>query len=318
MLFLAAGIVIHELGNEQDIRLMGGMAKRTKLAAVAMSVGTLSICGIPPFSGFFSKDAILYATLTHGHPYLFAIGALTAALTAYYMFRMLFVVFTGTYRGEVDPSDLGIRHPELVGTTPPVHAAHAHQEHHAHAPAWIMALPVAILVLPSAFIGLLGFGGESSAWTQYWGTFFSDTTHDSAAALSESDTTGIVLVLVLAGIATAWWRYARAGARNAAVVRLREESIRMPALLSHAFYFDAAIDALFVKPAQRIGRYCDAIFETHVIDGAIHELAIGTRMLGHFFRSLETGFVRAYALILAFGVAFCAAWYGFAVGAFVR
>jgi NADH-quinone oxidoreductase subunit L len=346
MLFLAAGIVIHALSDEQDIRLMGGVRNKAPLAFIAMGIGTLSICGIPPFSGFFSKDAVLYGTLAHGHPYLFGIGAITAGITAYYMFRMLFVVFFGAYRGKVDPSELGIRHPELVGTTAgmPAHGqahqkqahhgkaqsgtthegatahAEAHHEVHAHAPAWIMATPVAILIVPSALIGFLAYGGENSLWSQYWGSFFgmNSVLAEESLPLTESSAGLVVLVLVIAGIVTAYARYATITARKHAISRLREESIRMPAILSHAFYFDAAIDALFVKTSQLLGRIFDRIVEPAVIDGTVHEVAWVTRALGHFFRSIQTGFVRAYALIIAVGVACFAAWYGFVIGAFAR
>ena len=155
-LFLGAGIVIHALSNEQDVRRMGGLARTMPFAAVAMITGTLSICGIWPFSGFFSKDAILYGTLQHGHPYLYVIGVATAAITAYYMFRMIFVVFYGISRSEIDPSDLGVRHPELVGT--PHHATGHATEHHDHAPAWLMDVPVGILILPTIFMGAHLFG----------------------------------------------------------------------------------------------------------------------------------------------------------------
>ena len=100
-LFLAAGIIIHALADEQDVRRMGGLRKRMPLAFWAILTGVLSICGIPPLSGFFSKDQVIYGALQHGHPWLALAGALTAGITAYYMFRLLFVTFLGNYRGDV-------------------------------------------------------------------------------------------------------------------------------------------------------------------------------------------------------------------------
>jgi NADH-quinone oxidoreductase subunit L len=98
LLFLTAGLIIHELHDEQDIRRMGGLAKKMPLAFYAMLAGTLAIIGFPGLSGFFSKDAVIYGALEHGHAWIYAAGVLTAGLTAYYMFRMFFVTFYGSNR----------------------------------------------------------------------------------------------------------------------------------------------------------------------------------------------------------------------------
>ena len=146
-LFLGAGLVIHALNNEQDVRRMGGLWKRMPFAFWVMLTAVLSITGVPGFSGFFSKDEVIYGDLQFGHPWLFAVSALTAGITAYYMFRLLFIAFLGEYRGDVD---------------------------HAHAPAWTMNVPVAILVAPSVAIGAaLMIGGENSPWAQFLAPLFS-------------------------------------------------------------------------------------------------------------------------------------------------
>src|SRR6201996_7225216 len=167
-LFLGAGIIIHSLANQQDVRLMGGLRKQMPFAFWAITLGVLSICGIPGFSGFFSKDAVLSGALAHGHPIMYAAGVITAGLTAYYMFRMLFVTFFGSYRGNVDPSELGLRHPELAGTS--VSAGHHTEEDHphVHAPEWLMQGPVALLMIPTVLIGLLDAGGENSPWGRFF------------------------------------------------------------------------------------------------------------------------------------------------------
>jgi NADH-quinone oxidoreductase subunit L len=99
LLFLAAGLIIHELADEQDVRKMGGLIRRTPVAWWGMLAGTLALIGFPGLSGFFSKDAVIYGTLEQGYPVLYAIAVLTAGLTAYYMLRMLFLTFGGSYRG---------------------------------------------------------------------------------------------------------------------------------------------------------------------------------------------------------------------------
>jgi len=292
-LFLAAGLIIHALGNEQDVRRMGGLRKRMPFAFWAILTGVLSICGIPGFSGFFSKDEVIYGALQHGHPWIYATCIVTAGITAYYMFRLLFVTFFGEYRGAEPAAD-----------------SHGH-----HAPAWIMNVPVGILILPTVAIGAaLLFGGENSAWARYFAPQFATTTL-AAAPISEPQTSGIVLLVVLAGVAIAWMRYATATAQANAVERLRGETERTPAVLVNLFYFDTIIDLVFVRTSQLFGTLVARVLDPHVIDGAVREVATIARNAGTFVRSLETGLLRAYALILAFGAACFIAYYALAAGA---
>ncbi len=308
-LFLGAGIIIHNLGNEQDVRKMGGLRKQMPFAFAAMLVGVCAICGVPGFSGFFSKDAVLTETLSHGHPVMWLVGCVTAGLTAYYMARMLLVTFFGAYRGNIDPSELGMRHPELAGTaSSPGHHPEDDDARHAHAPAWLMSAPVAILMVPSTFIGWLAFGGEHSPWKQYFAPVFP---HDVPTASTPPDwvTSALVLGLIAIGFGVAFVRYGNPKALLEAVPRLRTETVRMPAVLTNAFYFDAAYDALFVKPAAAIGRWFGTVVDPLVIDAGVRETSITATWLGHLFRSFETGLVRAYAFTIAFGVACFAIYY---------
>jgi NADH-quinone oxidoreductase subunit L len=311
-LFLASGIIIHNLANEQDVRRMGGLRKQMPVAFVAILVGVLAICGIPGFSGYFSKDAVLYDTLSSGHPWLYAVGVITAGITAYYMFRLLFVTFFGQYRGNVDLSDLGIRHPELAGTAQsaqPAHAAEEHDEHGnghaAHAPAWIMSAPVIALIPFSIGIGWLAIGGEQSPWRTFFAPVFPHAAAgaETAAPIPELLSGLIVLAVVAVGIALAYLRYGTKAALSDSVARLRAETVHMPPVLANAYYFDAAIDALIVKPAVAIGRFCGTIVDPVVIDGGVREVAHSATWFGHLFRSFQTGLVRGYALYIVFGVA---------------
>ena len=290
-LFLTAGLVIHALANEQDVRLMGGLRKRMPLAFWAMTVGVLAICGIPGLSGFFSKDAVIFGALEHGHPWLYAIGIVTAGITAYYMFRMLFLTFFGEYRGE----------------TP------LHEE---HLPAWLMNAPVAALIVPSVFAGWLLVGGDNSPWHRFFSGQFQ--TAVGPTPLSELATSLLVLLFVAAGIAAAYWRYATQTALANAPARIERESVRMPAALTQLFYFDTAIDILFVKPAIGLGVIFGRALDPHVIDGAVREAVISVRWLGHLLRSFQTGLVRAYAVIMVFGAACFIAYYAFARGLITR
>ena len=311
-LFLGAGIVIHALANEQDVRRMGGLWKRLPFAFVAMLVGVLAISGVPGFSGFFSKDAVVYGTLAAGHPWLYAVGVITAGITAYYMFRLLFVTFFGAYRGSVDPSDLGIRHPELAGTSASSGHHPEEEEPHHHPTSWLMTVPVAILIPFSILIGWLDFGGANAPWQHFFP--YPNEGETARLPLGELLSTAIVLVVVAIGVAIAYLRYGTRGAQAGAVERLRAETIRMPAVLVNAYYFDAAYDMLLVRPARAIGAWFVRVFDPHVLDAAVREVAISAQWLGHLFRSFQTGLVRAYALSIAFGVVCVVAYYAFAFG----
>ncbi len=306
-LFLASGLIIHALANEQDVRRMGGLRTKLPVAFWAILTGVLSICGIPGFSGFFSKDAIISGALAHGHPYLYAVGIVTAGLTAYYMFRLLFITFLGQYRGDVDPAALGMR-----GSAPVTAAADAAHGH--HVPAWIMGMPVVILIVPTVAIGAaLMFGGESSPWARYFAPQFAAQALP-APAISEGMTSLIVLLFVILGFAVAWWRYATKTAQVDAVARLRDESVRMPAFLTNLFYFDALLDLIFVRSSQLLGTLSARVLDPHVIDGAVREVTFVTRTVGTFVQSLQTGLVRAYALVLAFGATCFIVYYALAAG----
>ncbi len=294
-LFLGAGLVIHALSNEQDIRRMGGLWRKMPFAFWAMLTAVLSISGAPGFSGFFSKDQVIYGAMLHGHPWLYAAGIATAGITAYYMLRLLFVAFLGEYRGALD---LG----------------------HLHAPGWIMNAPVAILVAPTVAVGAaLMYGGDNSPWSRYFSSLFGRQippvvgTH--TPAISEALTSALVFALVLAGAAVAWWRYATPQALRDAPERLEGEARRMPALLTNRFYVDDAIELIFVRPAQRLGSFFGSFFDPHVIDGAVRDVAFWAQWLGTLVRSFQTGLVRAYALILVFGAACFIAYYAIAAGA---
>jgi NADH-quinone oxidoreductase subunit L len=314
-LFLGAGIVIHALANEQDVRRMGGLRTRLPFAFVAMFAGVLAICGTPGFSGFFSKDAVVYGALATGHPWLYAVGVLTAGITAYYMFRLLFVTFFGSYRGAVDPSDLGIRHPELAGTAASSGHHPEEEEPHHHAPSWLMSGPVGVLIVPTVLIGWLDVGGNAP-WKQFWAGFFPRASEAAGAApISEALSTALVFVVVVIGFAVAYARYGANAALRDAIARLRNETIRMPAVLVNAYYFDAAYEMLLVRPAYALGRWIDDVLDPHVIDSGVREAAITSQWLGHLFRSFQTGLVRTYALSIAFGVACFVAYYAFAFGA---
>ncbi|MEO6912406.1 MAG: NADH-quinone oxidoreductase subunit L [Candidatus Baltobacteraceae bacterium] len=311
-LFLGSGLIIHALASEQDMRRMGGLRKKMPFAFWMMTIGVVSICGIPPLAGFFSKDAVIYGALEHGHPWLYAVGIVTAGITAYYMFRLWFMTFFGEYRGKVDPSLLGIRHPEFAGEPSDTIDEHGHGEG-TEVPAWVMNLPVALLGIGAIAAGWLLIGGEGSPWHRFFALQFRPQSL-AAPAIGEAATSIIVLVVVLIGIALAYLRYANGGALASAPARLQKETVRMPAALVNLFYFDTALDLLFVRPAVTLGVLFGYRVDPHVIDGTVREVVISSRWLGHLFRSFQTGLLRAYALIVVIGAAAFIAYYAIAGG----
>ncbi|HET9030413.1 MAG TPA: NADH-quinone oxidoreductase subunit L [Candidatus Aquilonibacter sp.] len=312
-LFLGSGIIIHALNNEQDVRRMGGLRAKLPFAFWAMLTGVVAISGIPFLgAGFFSKDLIIQGALEHGHPIMYAVGIVTAGITAYYMCRMLFITFLGNYRGNVDPSELGIRHPELAGT--PAHEEDDAHESHGRAPAWLMNVPVAILMVPTVLIGWLMFGGENSPWAHFFAQTFPHETMAAPAPVSEMFTAVIVFVCVIIGIAVAWMRYGAAPAAENAVERLRVESVRMPAVLTNAFYFDAALDWIFVRASQLLGTLFGRFLDPQVIDGAVRETVFSAQWLGTLVRSFQTGLMRTYAFLIAIGATIFMIYYALAAG----
>jgi len=298
-LFLTAGIIIHALHDEQDVRKMGGLRERMPFAFWAMLIGTLAIIGFPLTSGFYSKDAVIYGALEHGQPVLYFAGVLTAGVTDYYMFRMMFLTFFGPYRGEVPNDQLAIATPEG--------AAHAEAHAASHPPAWLMQLPVAVLIVPTIVAGYVSvsFGSGPSPWTRFFGTSFSvaNSVAGPVLPIAEWVSSTIVLLVVACGIVAAYLRYGSPAVQGAAIERLRSEATGMPAPLARAFWFDDAIEVALVRPAQALGAAIDRFFDPHVIDAGVRDVAWLAGALGALFRMLQTGLVRGYALTIVLGAA---------------
>jgi NADH-quinone oxidoreductase subunit L len=296
-LFLGAGIIIHALHDEQDVRKMGGLYRRMPFAFWAMLLGTLAIIGFPFFSGSYSKDAVIYGTLERGHGLLYLAGVLTAGITAFYMFRMIFVVFFGPDRSEVPDDALAIP------SAP--HAAHAEGHDTSHAPAWLMNAPVALLMIPTVAAGWLSIGGNASPWYQYFGTMFgtSENVASPPLPIPELASQFIVYAVVTVGVVIAYLRYGTPAALSDSVARLRAEALRMPVALRRAFWFDDLIALAIVRPAQAIGSVIGRVIDPHVIDAGVRDIAWFAGVLGFFARALQNGLVRTYALTLAIGAA---------------
>jgi NADH-quinone oxidoreductase subunit L len=275
LLFLAAGIVIHHLAGEQDIRRMGGLRRALPKTWLAFLVGSLALVGIPVFSGFFSKDAILASALASGGYgiVLLAAGLLGTLLTGLYTFRLFFVVFGG------EPS--------------PLVQEHSHGEHHGEGP-WTMTVPVAVLAVLAAIGGLIQIPG---LWH-----LLSDWLDPVAEPLVEATVaqdyaaSAMAVALGLVGIGIAWWLY---GARRAAVPR----NAAAQDVLEHKLYFDELYDLVFYKPAVAIAGLWRRGIEEPLIGGSITGVTFGARRAGGALGEAQTGYLRSYALAIALGAA---------------
>jgi NADH-quinone oxidoreductase subunit L len=275
LLFLAAGIVIHALAGEQDIRKMGGLRDALPRTYWFMLIGSLALAGIFPFAGFWSKDSILAAALASG-PYgivLFVAGLIGVFLTGLYTFRMIFLV----WRGERSPY---VRE-------------HLHDTSHGEAP-FSMYAAVAVLAVLSVVGG----------WIQIAGIWhpLSDWLHPVAEPLVEPSvlqdwlTSLVAMALGLGGIYLAWLLY---GERSLAVPS-------MPAarrLLEHKLYFDELYDAVFYKPAVAVANVLRRGVEEPLVDGSIDAAAATVREAGRAATIVQTGYLRSYALALTAGLA---------------
>jgi NADH-quinone oxidoreductase subunit L len=275
LLFLGAGIVIHALTGEQDIRRMGGLGRLLPRTWVAMLVGALALSAIPPFAGFFSKDSLLATTLDAGAygQVLWVVGLVGTFLTALYTFRMIFIVFGG------EPS--------------PFVREHLHRPGHTMPALW-MAWTVGALAVLSIIGGWIQFGSLWDPITTFLDPVAPSGVHASGA--EEAITSVLAVGLAVVGIGVAWWIYA---ARRAEVPRWAFGQ----QLLEHKLYFDEAYDAVFYRPAVWVANAAIRFVEGPLILGSIRELAEGTRLLATRLSEAQTGLLRTYALALGSGAA---------------
>jgi len=276
-LFLGAGNIIHALHDEQDLRKMGGLRAKLPTTWLVMLSGCLAISGIPPFSGFFSKDEILGRVLHAGgwHTILWVAGVVTAGLTAFYMFRLFFLAFHGRYGGDREVYE------------------------HAHEAPLVMLAPVGILGL----LALVGGWVQIPDVTHSFDTFLSPTfTRYKVTFAGQSDLATnwasilFILVIALIGIAVAYRNYAGA-------VRRPFRGLQpVYQLLLHKYYVDEAYNELIVLPLRGGARALYRIVDRAGIDGIVNGAARAVRGISLEVSPLESGYVRTYALSIFLGV----------------
>jgi NAD(P)H-quinone oxidoreductase subunit 5 len=306
MMFLGSGSVIHGMEEvvghnpalAQDMRLMGGLRKYMPITASTFFVGTLAISGIPPFAGFWSKDEILGATYA-ANPLLWVIGFATAGITAFYMFRMYFSTFEGSFRG----NDIKIQQQLMAAARPSgvdAHADHAHDDGHGshaskpHESPWSMTLPLVILAVPSALIGLVG-----TPFNNYFEAFISAPGH-VAELTHEFDLNEFLIMagssvgIGLIGITLASLMYLSRKIDPSAIAS------KIPALYNlslNKWYIDDIYNSVFVVGLRRVARQVMEV-DYRVVDGAVNLTGLATLLGGEGLKYLETGRAQFYALII--------------------
>jgi NADH-quinone oxidoreductase subunit L len=295
LLFLAAGAVIHALRDEQDMKRMGGLFRRIPLTFWTFLVGFLALAAVPPFDGFWSKDAIL-AAAWHKSPALWAVGVVTAFLTAYYMSRQVMLVFSGEARWTSAAAAHGAAGDSgHVGAPVPAGSA-GHADAHGHTgplephdPPLTMLIPLLILAVASTIGWLLNAPFAGLNFIDKWlAPVFPSTV---ATPFTVPTGTKWIIGLVATG-AVFLGLFSGMGAWRRVVDRPRLE----PAFLGRAWYIDDGVSALVSGPLARMANAFSFVIEGKWVDGVVHGLSASVAASGRQLRRIQTGYVRNYAL----------------------
>jgi len=304
LLFLAAGSVIIAMHHDQDIRNMGGLRKYMPITWITSLIGSLALIGTPFFSGFYSKDSIIEAVqLTNIPGASFAYFAVVAGVfvTAFYSFRMYFLVFHGE---------------ERFGKAHHGHDDHGHDEHHGLAPgqkphetSWVITLPLILLAIPSVAIGFFTIG--TFLHTDYFGDaiFISDEHpamhemyehYEGAVGMALHGMTTLPFWLAVAGVASAWFLYLK---RPEIPALIQKRFSWVYTLLDQKYYFDRFNDWFFAGGARGASRYLWKFGDVKLIDGFfVNGSAKVVGMFSGVLRGFQTGYVYHYAFWMIVGV----------------
>ncbi|MCL7453202.1 MAG: NADH-quinone oxidoreductase subunit L [Anaerolineae bacterium] len=280
LLFLGAGSVMHALSGELDIFKMGELRKKLPWTFRTFLIGVLALSGVPFFSGFFSKEAILSGAFEGGAIVPWLLGLVTAGLTAFYAFRVLFVAFYGKSRLDKKV------------------------ERHVHESPWVMIVPMALLAVlafAGGYIGLPRVLGIGSAVEEFLAPVFADSTlvHTAGEATLEWLLIGLSVVAVAAGILAAWWIYVR---NWGLAGRLTQSARRLYDLAFAGYHADRAYMEAIVQPLRMLGEGLAGAVEQRSIDRAVNGVGELVGLAGEGLRRLQTGLVRNYALAMFLGV----------------
>jgi len=274
LLFLGAGSVIHAMGGEQDIRKMGGLRKKLPITYITFLAATLAISGIPPFSGFFSKDMILTKAFEHNIVlYVLALG--TALITCFYMFRLLYLVFFGEQR-----------------------MANAHP----HESPKVMTIPLMVLSILSVFGGFLNipalFGGNLSFSAYLDSAVVSKTSEE----ISHTTEIGMILLSVALLAVIIYWAY-QTFVKKAEIPSGDEVKLTpVQQIIANKFYIDEFYRAAFEKPFGNLSVFLFRKVETAILDPAVSQIGRATATLGTLTRKLQQGNISFYLFAMVAGI----------------
>lgn len=279
LLFLGAGSVIHAMGGEQDIRKMGGLSGKIKITFVTMLLGTIAISGVPPFSGFFSKDEILAHTYEHSK-ILWLIGMIASMLTAFYMFRLLFLTFYGKFRGTHE------------------------QEHHLHESPSSMTFPLIVLAILSVVGGLLGL-------PEFW--HLPNWMHDNLESviirkdpsILAHETEWFLMGLAVAGAGAVIYFTYLVYMKNNVLPASKEEQMKpWQRLIYNKYFVDEFYDATIRKPLDFLSTLFHKFMDIQVVDGIVNTIGNSVKAIGSVVRLVQTGNIGFYVMSMAMGVVF--------------
>ena len=304
LLFLAAGSVIIGMHHNQDIRYMGGLKKYMKITWLTSLIGSLALIGFPLFSGFYSKDTIIEAvheSRIFGHGYAYFAVMAGVFVTAFYSFRMYFLVFHGKERYDEAPHDE--HHHDDHGHGHGTHGGKPHES------PWVVTIPLILLAIPSAILGY--FGVEKIVHGDWFKGVISVTQeHDTISALTAKfhgplgmaihGLSTLPLLLALLGVALSYYLYVMNPALPA---KLRKQFSGIVTILEEKYYFDRFNEFFFAGGARKLGEGLFRYGDRAMIDGAmVNGSARGIGMLSGVMRHLQTGYVYHYAFVMVAGV----------------
>ncbi len=275
LMFLTAGSVMHAMSDELDMRKMGGLYSKMKITAWTFIIGALAISGIPPLSGFWSKDEILSKAYASGNIGIWALGAATAFLTAFYMFRLIFMTFFGESRVE----------PEV--------------EPHVHESPRIMTVPLVILAVFSVIAGWVGMGEHSPLHSFLERAIVPQAEVGAGfALLSEGALIAISVLLALAGIGLAYIIYIK---RYIKPEEIADRAGDLYILVANKYYVDEIYNALILAPFRGFATFLANVFDMWIIDGIVNGVGLFVRGFSAVLKRVQSGYIQNYALAMVLG-----------------